>query len=92
MGFLVVLVLSFAVAFGLQLAFRRRSLSVAIPVVLFVGFILLDAYVLPYRGGGASMWPVAVMLGTPVVLVGAMLGAILPSRFVSSAKGNGNAL
>lgn len=48
---------------------------------------------MPYRGGGASMWrPIAVMLGIPVVFVGAVFGAILPSRFVSSTKGNGNAL
>lgn len=26
-------------------------------------FILLEEFVLPYQGGGASMWPIAVVFG-----------------------------
>jgi len=34
-------------------------------------FILVDEFLLPYQGGGASMWPIALAFGT---FYGAMTG------------------
>jgi hypothetical protein len=75
MAFLVLWVASFVVAFVLRWLRRSRTVAVAVPVVGLILLILFDAYVLPYRGGGASMWPIAVILGAPVALLGGLCGA-----------------
>jgi hypothetical protein len=53
----------------------RRWLSLlagtAIPWFGFLAILLIQEYVLPYRGGGASMWPIAQLFGgTAAALVG----------------------
>jgi hypothetical protein len=75
MAFLILFAMAAATSFGLHWLKGLWPLSVFIPTVGFVGCILFDAYVLPYRGGGASMWPIAVLLGSPVVLIGGLCGA-----------------
>lgn len=76
MTFLVLFSLALAAGFILQRTVRRRWLSVAGPVAGFISLALFNEYVLPYRGGGASMWAIAVVFGAPVALLGALLGAI----------------
>jgi len=34
-----------------------------VPPALFLAWLLVNEYLLPYRGGGASMWPVALAVG-----------------------------
>lgn len=34
-----------------------------LPPALFLAWLLANEYLLPYRGGGASMWPVALVVG-----------------------------
>jgi len=50
------------------------------PLALFVAFVLFDAYVLPYRGGGASMWPIAIIFGGPVILAGSIVGILIAAQ------------
>ena len=76
MAFLVLFGLAFAAGFILQRTVRRRWLSVAAPVAGFISFVLFNEYALPYRGGGASMWPLAILFGAPVALLGSFLGAL----------------
>ena len=46
-------------------------LSAAIPWFGLLAWLLIDEYLLPYRGGGASMWPIAQLFaGTVAALVG----------------------
>lgn len=80
MAFLIVLVLAFVLALVLQRKFKRQWVSVTVPVVCFVAFVLFDAYVLPYRGGGASMWPIAILFGAPVAVVGGLVGVFVARR------------
>jgi hypothetical protein len=75
MAFVVLWVVSFVVAFVLRWLRGTRTLSVAMPVAGFVLLILYDAYLVPHRGAGASMWPIAVLMGGPVALLGGLLGA-----------------
>lgn len=75
MAFLILFAMAAAASFGLHWLKGLWPLSILIPTVGFVGCILFDAYVLPYRGGGASMWPIAVLVGSPVVLIGGLCGA-----------------
>jgi hypothetical protein len=76
MAFVLLFALALGIAFVLERIRGWLWLSLSGPVVGFTLFILFDAYVLPYRGGGASMWPIAILFGTPVALLGAFLGAV----------------
>jgi hypothetical protein len=75
MAFLVLFALAAATSFGLHWLKGFWALSISTPTLGFVGCLLFDAYVSPYRGGIASMWPIAVLLGSPVVLIGGLCGA-----------------
>jgi len=44
-------------------------------------FILFEEFVLPYQGGGASMWPIAIMLGGIYGAVASAIGVFI-GRFV----------
>lgn len=74
---------------GVCACINSRGLSVlagaAIPWLGFLALLLLEAYVLPYRGGGATMWPIAQLFGgTAAALVG--MGSCLLVRAVIRAK------
>lgn len=81
MAFLIIFVVAFILALALQRKGKSLRFSVTVPVVCFVAFVLFDAYVLPYRGGGASMWPIAILFGAPVVFAGGLLGFFAGRRF-----------
>ena len=38
----------------------------AVAWLLMLAYLLVNEYVLPYRGGGASMWPIAQLFGGSV--------------------------
>ena len=58
----------------------------ATPWFGFLAILLVDVYVLPYRGGGASMWPIAQLFGgTAAALFG--LGSCMFFRGRRRAKG-----
>lgn len=48
-----------------------------LPVLAFLFCLLFDTYVLPYRGGGASMWPIALMVGSPPAAISGIVGWML---------------
>jgi hypothetical protein len=57
----------------------------AIPWFGFLSLLLVEAYVLPYRGGGATMWPIAQLFGgTAAALIG--LGSCVLFRGRRRAK------
>ena len=66
MAYVIVAILSAAI--GVAVARRVRS---AMAIVLaggaawlgFLAWLLICEYVLPYQGGGASMWPIAQIFG-----------------------------
>ena len=74
MGLVGLFVVAFLVAFALQWFKRWWWLSASLPTSGFVALILLDEFVLPYRGGGASMWPLALLFGVPTAIAGSLLG------------------
>jgi hypothetical protein len=37
-------------------------------------FVLYAEFLLPYQGGGASMWPIALYLGSAAGLISAAIG------------------
>jgi len=92
MAFLIVFVPAFVIALVLRLKGKRQWMSNTAPTVCFVVFVLFDAYVLPYRGGGASMWLIAIMFGAPVAAGVGLLGVIVARRFSKSGQGGDNAV
>jgi hypothetical protein len=87
MALLFIALLAFAVSFLLQKKRNQFLLSLSVPVVCFVAFVLFDALVLPYRGGGASLWPIALMFGVPLILLGSLAGALVARRQNRNVQG-----
>ena len=90
MGLLGLFAVAFLVAFAFQWFRRWWWVSVSLPTFGFVSSILLDEFVLPYRGGGASMWPLALLFGVPTAIAGSLLGLFFawllrPDRQVKNA-------
>jgi VanZ family protein len=49
--------------------------------LLMLAYLLVNEYVLPYRGGGASMWPIAQLFGgTIAAAVAALSCSLAPVR------------
>ena len=85
----MILFLSIPFVTGLVLRLRGKQdktawiiSSLAIPAIL-----LFDEFILPYRGGGASMWPIAIVIGG---FYGTILGGmgVLSASFYLKKKGN----
>ena len=56
--------------------FRAIIVGGAIPWLGMLAWLLYHEYFIPYRGGGASMWPIAQLLaGSFAALVGAVAAA-----------------
>lgn len=59
---------------GLRCALtKRKMLSWLASCIIVPAFVLIAEFVLPYQGGGASMWPIALIFGG---LYGAIAGAV----------------
>ena len=52
-------------------------------------FVLFSEFVLPYMGGGASMWPIALLVGGFFGLVSGGIGVLLGE--IIKSKSNKNA-
>ena len=77
MVFFILFILGLLISFGLQRWLGITVISLSVPSIGFIGYVLFCEFVLPYRGGGASMWPIALLFGIPVVLTGSACGLFL---------------
>ena len=77
MALIILFVLGMLISIGLQQWSGRALISLIVPPVAFTGYILFNEFVLPPRGGGASMWPIALLFGIPIVLGGSLVGVLL---------------
>lgn len=50
--------------------------------------ILVDEFLLPYRGGGASMWPIALAFGSFYGAMSGGLGVVLASFYLKKKRGS----
>lgn len=83
MGMWLVLIGLSALAGGICAWLLPRSLgwvaAALLPPLGLFAWLMINEYLLPYRGGGASMWPIALIVGGFVAaLVG--LGAYAAFR------------
>jgi len=49
-------------------------------------FILIEEFLLPYQGGGASMWPIALAFGTFYGSMTGGLGVVISSYYLKRKK------
>jgi hypothetical protein len=76
MPFVLLFIASFVIGFLLQLWRDRPWVSLLVPCAAFGAAVQVDAYVIPHRGAGAEFWPIALLFGFPVIVVGAAGGAL----------------
>lgn len=89
MPLIIALLATFAVGVMVRLQRKSQGLAWLLSSLLIPAFVLFDAFVLPYRGGGASMWPIALVIGSFVgVLVGGI--GVLTGSFCIKTKGTAN--
>ena len=77
MAFVILFILGLLISLGLQRWLRSGLISLSVPSIGLISYVLLCEFVLPYRGGGASMWPIALIFGIPLVLTGSACGLFL---------------
>lgn len=77
----MVLVIALAVVFLVGLVPTIRGvnpiISWGISCIIMPAFVLFEEFVLPYRGGGASFWPIALVIGGIMGVVAGGLGTII---------------
>jgi hypothetical protein len=81
---LIAVVVAFLIPFALIWG-RLRPLSawlLSCPVV--PAFVLFAEFVLPYSGGGASMWPIALAFGTICGAAAAGVGTLIARKLVKA--------
>lgn len=59
------------------------ALSVIVPWLTLLLWLLLSEYVLPYRGGGASMWPIAQLIAGTVAAITGLISFVLTQKIKS---------
>ncbi|KAF0190905.1 MAG: hypothetical protein FD165_2276 [Gammaproteobacteria bacterium] len=84
MGLVLLFIFGFGMAFVLQKTFRRAWVSVIVPVIPFLLFVLFDVFLVqdPAAGDG-SKWQVAVIMGVPLLLFGAGCALLAVRRMES---------
>jgi hypothetical protein len=77
----------FVTGFVLRFRGKEVNLSWLFSALAIPAIVLFDEFILPYRGGGASMWPIALVIGG---LYGIVLGGlgVLTASFYLKKRGN----
>lgn len=70
----------------LHLLIPRRVLAVLVATAAMVGYQAIDLFSMPSTGGGASMWPVALLFIAAYAATGAALGALATSAIRSRKR------
>jgi hypothetical protein len=72
---------------GFILRYRGKNniISILLPSLIMPVLILIDEFILPYRGGGASMWPIALAFGSFYGFMASGFGVVL-AQFIIKRK------
>ena len=83
---IIVLIVALCIGFFLRIrGIKEISAWLASCCVMPV-FVLFDEFVLPYRGGGASMWPIAFAIGGFYGAMTGGAGVVLASYYLKRKK------
>ena len=70
----------------IQLLFRCLPVSIVVPAAALSLWILFTEFLQPYKGGGASMWPIALFFVITHSVIGAGGGAQLIAVITKTGK------
>lgn len=86
MGTLTLLSYAFFDGVILQFLYRRLLVSISVPTIALSLWILFTEFLQPYKGGGASMWPIALFFVAAYSASAAASGALLIVAFNKNGK------
>ena len=75
----IVLLITFSVGFILRFRNKREIIAWLISCAVMPAFIIFDEFVMPYKGGGASMWPLPLIIGGFYGILAGGLGVVIAS-------------
>lgn len=87
MVLMVLLLIPFITGVVIRLRGRKESTAWMISSLVLPALVLFDEFVLPYRGGGASMWPIALVMGGFYGVISGGLGVVSASFYLKK-RGN----
>ena len=76
---IIALLTTFSVGFILRFRNKREIIAWLISCTVMPAFITFDEFVMPYRGGGASMWPLPLIIGSFYGILAGGLGVVIAS-------------
>lgn len=86
MSITTLVMLAFLGGAVLQFLTHRWAVAVAMPTIALGLWILFTEFLVPYKGGGASMWPIALFFVVAYSAVGSFSGAWLMSAILKMVK------
>ena len=82
------LLLAALVAFSARAKSIHPGLSWLIGALVMPFAILIQEFALPYQGGGASMWPIALAFGSLYGAIASLVGVVIAKVFFRSEGKN----
>lgn len=71
----------------IRLRGKKEAMALLVSSLVLPIIVLIDEFVLPYRGGGASMWPIALVMGGFYGVISGGLGVVVASFYLKK-RGN----
>lgn len=82
MKLIILLILPFVTGFIFRNKGKRETLAWFLSSLVIPAIILLDEFFLPYRGGGASFWTIALAIGGFYGVLSGGLGVVVASFYL----------
>ncbi len=79
---IVALIIAFLVGLVVKLRGMHMLNAWFLSCCVIPVFVLLSEFILPYMGGGASMWPIALLFGGIYGAISGCLGTIVASIYL----------
>jgi hypothetical protein len=79
---IIALIITFFVGLLLRLRGMNEYIAWILSCFAMPAFIIFDEFVLPYRGGDASMWPIALVIGGFYGVISGGLGVVIASFYL----------
>lgn len=87
-------IIALLIAFFIGLSLRRKGINEIkawlISCLVMPTFVLSAEFILPYMGGGASMWPIALVVGGFLGMFAGGFGVIVGSFYLNREKKHSN--
>jgi hypothetical protein len=79
---IVALIIAFLIGLVLRICGRHMLIAWLFSCCVIPVFVLTSEFILPYMGGGASMWPIALLFGGIYGAISGGLGTIVASIYL----------